>query len=120
MLKRLSHWLALSFLSAVLVVGCGLGNSSDQNSQSTAADCRVVQHDLGEAQICGQPQKIAVLNAYPLGLLLALDQQPAGYAATLKVHQGEVFDNPVQQIPYLGERGTTHPINLTGIRRAEQ
>ncbi|MEL6762383.1 MAG: iron-siderophore ABC transporter substrate-binding protein, partial [Cyanobacteria bacterium J06607_6] len=67
--------------------------------------------DLGETEVCGQPQNVAVLGVHSLDLLLSLDVQPTGYAAS-SAHGGEVFDQPVQQIPYLGHLVTTQPVNL--------
>ncbi|NEQ20771.1 MAG: iron-siderophore ABC transporter substrate-binding protein [Microcoleus sp. SIO2G3] len=85
---------------------------------STAADgagtpqCQQIQHRLGVTEVCGQPQTIVVLNPYMLELLLSLDRQPAGYADFFAIYKGASFDNPSQQIPYLGERVTTEPVNL--------
>ncbi|NEQ86363.1 MAG: ABC transporter substrate-binding protein, partial [Moorea sp. SIO2I5] len=96
-IKRIAGWLVLSVLSAALIVGCGLwsSNNSGENqavefsTQSPTSDCRTVAHDLGETQICGQPQKVVALSAYNLDLLLSLNMQPAGYAAPLNVHRGK-------------------------------
>ncbi|MEM7061900.1 MAG: iron-siderophore ABC transporter substrate-binding protein [Cyanobacteria bacterium P01_B01_bin.77] len=112
-LKRWLGWLMLSLVTTGLVIGCGFGatQTSDNSPTVSSSDCRVVQHDVGEAEICGQPQKVAALSAYTLNLLLSLEQQPTGYAPPL-VTLGEVFDNPTQQIPYLGEFITTQPVNL--------
>lgn len=118
--KRIADWLVLSLLTAGLIVGCGLlaSNNSgedqavDSSTQALTSDCRAIKHDLGETEICGQPQKVATLSAHVLALLLSLNMQPAGYAAPLNVHQGEVFDNPARQIPYLGTRMTSKPVNL--------
>ncbi|NEQ30131.1 MAG: iron-siderophore ABC transporter substrate-binding protein [Leptolyngbya sp. SIO4C5] len=116
----MARWLVLSVVIAAVIIGCDL--SADDNfgdrrlieseAQAPAVDCRTVQHDLGETEICGQPQQVATLSAYTLELLLALDQQPAGYSPSLNTYFGEVFDNPAQQIPYLGDRVTTQPMNL--------
>ena len=116
-LRRIIGWLVLSFLAASFVVGCGLlgsnesGESLTVDAPSQLLDCRVLNHDLGETEVCGQPQKIAVLGVHSLDLLLSLDVQPIGYAAS-NTYAGEVFDNPAQQVPYLGQRLTTRPINL--------
>lgn len=75
------------------------------------ADCRTVAHSLGETEICGQPQKIVVLGPYLLEQVLALGEQPAGYADHMVLHQGDYTD-PARQIPYLGDRVTTQPVNV--------
>ncbi|NEQ42341.1 MAG: iron-siderophore ABC transporter substrate-binding protein [Leptolyngbya sp. SIOISBB] len=117
-LRRMMGWLMLSFLTAVLIIGCGLSGSNnsgektvDASPQLSNTDCRVLAHDLGETEVCGQPQNVAVLGVHSLDLLLSLDVQPVGYAAS-NAYAGEVFDNPAQQIPYLGQRLTTQPVSL--------
>ncbi|NEQ34403.1 MAG: iron-siderophore ABC transporter substrate-binding protein, partial [Leptolyngbya sp. SIO4C5] len=71
-------------MTAALIVSCGLANpqsNSDSTADlSTATDCRMVSHELGETQICGQPQTIVVFGLHNLGLLLSLDAQPTGFA----------------------------------------
>ena len=112
----------LSFLTAGLIIGCSLSASNDSGESSAGgslplssfSDCRVIKHDAGETEVCGQPQKVAALSVHALDLLLSLGMQPAGYAPPLNTYRGEVFDNPAQQIPYLGDRTTTQPINLGG------
>ncbi|MEO0375287.1 MAG: iron-siderophore ABC transporter substrate-binding protein [Cyanobacteria bacterium P01_A01_bin.17] len=76
------------------------------------ADCRTIQHEAGETEICGQPQRIVVLGPFVLEPLLALGIQPSAYAAHTDWHQGD-YDNPSQQIPYLGEY-VTHPLMNVG------
>ena len=118
-IKRLPLWIVLSAITAVLVVGCGFftGNHSNDapvlgSTDQSASNCRVVEHDVGKIQICGQPQKVAALSTYTLNLLLSLNQQPAGYATPLSLHPGEVFDDPVKQLPYVGDQITGQPMNL--------
>ena len=123
--KRILGWLLLGSLTTGLIMGCGLStrNASPQNAgpqnadidavtQSSATDCRMVEHELDVTEICGQPQTIAVVGTHILDLLLSLDAQPSGYTAPLNAHRGKVFDQPAQQIPYLGDRITTQPVNL--------
>ncbi|MBE9189290.1 iron-siderophore ABC transporter substrate-binding protein [Gloeocapsopsis crepidinum LEGE 06123] len=88
------------------------GATHNLDTTSSKTDCRSVQHDAGHAEICGQPQTIAVLGPHALDLLLSLDEQPDAYADVFVIHTGRVFDRPNQQIPYLGDRITTQPINL--------
>ncbi|MEM8641040.1 MAG: iron-siderophore ABC transporter substrate-binding protein [Cyanobacteria bacterium P01_G01_bin.54] len=81
---------------------------------TTAIDpenCRTITHQLGETEICGQPQKVVVLGPYLLEQVLALGGQPVGYGDHIALHQGD-YDDPSQQIPYLGERITTQPVNV--------
>jgi iron complex transport system substrate-binding protein len=46
-----------------------------------------------------------------LELLIALGIQPIAFADHLQLHRGD-YDNPIQQIPYLGRLITTQPVNL--------
>ncbi|ESA33605.1 abc-type periplasmic subunit [Leptolyngbya sp. Heron Island J] len=80
-------------------------------SSAGSTDCRTVQHEMGDTEICGQPQTIVVLGPYLLEQLLALGAQPSGYGDHIAFHQGD-YDNPSQQIPYLGNKVTTQPVNV--------
>ena len=119
--KRIASWLVLSILTASLVVGCSLvvnhndpgdGPTRDASIHSLTPDCRLIEHDLGETEVCGEPQKIVTLSLHMLDLLLSLDRQPVASTMTLNIHRGDIFDNPAQQIPYVGDRLTTQPVNL--------
>jgi iron complex transport system substrate-binding protein len=101
-------------LTAFLITACHSGspqNTSLESERSLSADCRFVEHAAGKTKICGKPQKIAVLDPKMLSLMLALDVQPAAYADAYLVRSRQ-FDNPSQQIPYLGKYVTSQPINL--------
>ena len=90
-----------------------ISNTPFAPSSATSADCRTIQHPSGETEICGQPQRIVVLGPYVLESLLALEVQPIGFADHIAVHQGD-YDNPSQQIPYLGSR-IMHPLANVGL-----
>ncbi len=111
--KRILTWLLLSLVTAVIAIACADPSVTiDESRSDNAKNCRVVEHDLGQAEICGDPQKIVVLSVNALDLLLSLNEQPSGFATRFNVYRGEVFDNPDRQIPYLGDRVTTQPANL--------
>ena len=108
----------LALLMSALIVACQGHLEQDVASQSSAtkpANCRMIEHDAGETEICGHPQIVAALSPRALDVMLALDVQPTAYAETtrdkvvLNLHR---FDNPSQQILHLGDRITTQPINL--------
>ncbi len=82
------------------------------SSLSNLSDCRTIQHEMGETEVCGQPQRIVVLGPYVLEYLLSLEVQPVGYADHVAFHQGD-YTKPSQQIPYLGEQ-ITQPIANVG------
>ena len=120
MQKRITYWLALGLITVLFIIGCSTFAEQDLairpnpnlSTQSATPDCQIINHDLGETEICGQPQTVVVLSLHTLGLLLSLDMQPTGCATVLNIYQGDVFDDPARQIPYLGDRLTTQPVNL--------
>ncbi|NEQ29422.1 MAG: iron-siderophore ABC transporter substrate-binding protein [Leptolyngbya sp. SIO4C5] len=98
----------------IFVVACQSNPEQNFASQSSATEtenCRVVEHDAGEIEICGQPQTVAALSPRVLDPMLALGVQPAAYAEG-RLLNFDRFDNPSEQIPYLGDLITTQPINL--------
>ncbi|PZD72620.1 Fe(3+)-citrate-binding protein YfmC [Acaryochloris thomasi RCC1774] len=108
-----TKWLIFVVLLGHSISACQPTPEQDTpRNAASSADCRVVQHELGETKICGQPQRIVVLGPYVLEPLLALKVQPIGFADHITVHQG-AYDNPEQQIPYLG-RYITQPLMNVG------
>ena len=118
--SRVIKLLMLGMFTTLLIAACNgkafertsSGGTANSMSSSNASNCRVVKHDVGETKVCGQPQKIVALSPHLLDLLLSLNRQPVGYAEVFPFHKGESFDHPSQQIPYLGDRITSQPINL--------
>ncbi len=120
--RRLLKLVMLGILTAVSIAACG-GNTvfrttsgsgnATPSSLSLPADCRMVKHALGETKICGKPQKVVALGPLTLDLLLSLNQQPAAYADVdiVQNFRGD-YNNPSQQIPYLGNRVTSQPVNV--------
>lgn len=110
----LYKYIGWALLSAILITACH-GSSpqtpSGEIGRSPSADCRVVNHAAGQTKICGKPAKIAALEPKMLSMMLALDVQPTAYADAYLVRSRK-FDNPSQQIPYLGNFVTSQPINL--------
>ena len=116
MLKARS--LALSLLISVAIASCQSQTHQAQPEAGSPAlsgfpDCKTIQHEAGETEICGQPQRIVVLGPYVLEFLLALGEQPVGFADHMSVYQKD-YNNPSQQIPYLG-RQVTQPVANVGI-----
>lgn len=106
------------FASFTLLAIAACQNNDDQPTVDSAlpsspdpADCRTIQHEMGETEICGQPQNLVVLGSSVLELLLSLDIQPAGFADRFAFHSDD-YDNPAQQIPYLGKWVTSQPANV--------
>lgn len=98
------------------LLGSGLAcqrteRSKNVPSSAPSENCRIITHKQGKTEICGQPQRIVVLGPYLLEQVLALGAQPVGYADHMALHQKD-YDNPSQQIPYLGNRIKTQPVNV--------
>ncbi|MGG6269513.1 ABC transporter substrate-binding protein [Leptolyngbya sp. AN03gr2] len=107
-----SKYISWALLTAILITACQGGSPQISRLESQpSADCRIVEHAAGKTEICGTPQKIAVLEPKLLSLMLALDVQPAAYADAYLVRSRQ-FDNPSYQIPYLGKFVTSQPMNL--------
>lgn len=90
-------------------------NLQSPTASSPSLGCRMIDHDAGQTKVCGQPLTIAALSPYILDMMLALGMEPAGYAAadlTSHLLRQPKFDNPREQIPYLGSRLTQQPANL--------
>lgn len=66
---------------------------------------------MGKTDVCGQPKNIVVFGSSILESLLALEVQPIAYADYIASMTGE-YNNPSQQIPYLGNRITGQLVNL--------
>ena len=108
------RFLGLGMLLTVAIAACQRpANSPKATSEisSTSDSCQTVVHALGETEICGQPQRTIALGPYVLEPLVALDVQPIGFADHMAFGP-ETYDNPSEQIPYIGERITNQPANV--------
>ncbi|MEM7062496.1 MAG: iron-siderophore ABC transporter substrate-binding protein [Cyanobacteria bacterium P01_B01_bin.77] len=122
-LTKTWHWMrfgALVLMVTGAIVACQTPTNQSLNETistvpSDPANCRTVQHEMGETEICGQPQRIVVFGPGLLEALLALDIQPIGYAPHLDFFPGDYID-PAQQIPYVGDR-ITQPLANVGTMR---
>jgi iron complex transport system substrate-binding protein len=105
-------------MACVLVSACMWTTPPRLSDQATSdsVNCREVQHELGTSEVCGYPERLAVLSPHILDIVLSLGAQPAAYAESTALDL-ERFDYPAEQIPYLGDRITTQPVNL-GDRKA--
>ncbi|MEM9806082.1 MAG: iron-siderophore ABC transporter substrate-binding protein, partial [Cyanobacteria bacterium P01_D01_bin.56] len=111
-MKLLTWTKLLLLIVGGVAAACRQPMIEDSGSPSpTTSSCRKVQHTQGDTEVCGQPERIVVLGPYLLEQVLALGVQPSGYGDHIGFHQGD-YDNPSQQIPYLGSRVTTQPVNV--------
>lgn len=99
----------LTILGAIVTLTFACSNNTAVESAST--NCQNIRHDRGTTEICNLPQKIVAIGPNMLELLLALNIQPVGYADYFAL-PAEKFDRPSQQIPFLGDRITSNPVNL--------
>lgn len=107
-------WFILGLCTFILVAACDLSPSSptsDRTSPASSGSCRMVKHERGQTEVCGQPQKVAALSPHILDSILALGVQPVAYAEATNLKQ-QRFDKPKEQIPYIGKWVTTQPIAL--------
>lgn len=97
-----------------LLTSCNTNiDRSSHLQQSDKKGCRIIEHKMGETEICGIPQRVVVLGPYLLEPLLALNIQPIAYADHIAFHK-EDYDHPTEQIPYLGQY-INKPIANVGI-----
>ncbi|MDJ0658640.1 MAG: iron-siderophore ABC transporter substrate-binding protein [Crocosphaera sp.] len=114
-ISKTLKFIFLTLITSLVIIACSSSETPVQQA-SNKTNCRTIEHALDTTEICGQPEKIVVLSPHHLDLLLSLGYQPAAYGfpfATPGVPKpGDRFNNPSQQIPYLGEQVTTQPVNL--------
>jgi iron complex transport system substrate-binding protein len=116
--RKVTHAIKLSILgicTAIFITACNGNVSKNRTSievvQSPVGDCQVIKHKAGETQVCTQPQKVVVLGSHMLDILLSLGVQPAGFAE-IEALQRSDYNNPAEQISYLGSRVTSQPVNV--------
>jgi iron complex transport system substrate-binding protein len=111
--KSIQRWLITGLMTGVIGACDAIAPSTNHPSPlpDSTADCRTIDHPIGQTEICGQPERIVVLGPNLLELLLILEVQPVGFADHILFHTQD-YDNPAAQIPYLGDRITTHPVNV--------
>ncbi|MGP1384069.1 MAG: ABC transporter substrate-binding protein [Thainema sp.] len=101
-----SHWwqrLCLLGITLWLTVACGSVSqpSGLGNSQSSPANCRPVNHAMGETCVPAEPQRVITLDPGSLGNTLALGIQPIG-AATLDAQLPDYLQERVSDLELLG------------------
>jgi iron complex transport system substrate-binding protein len=111
--KKIVHSIMYKSLKLYLIVilfllsGCNKENSPPKSS----SNCPIISHENGDTPICQTPKQVVALSPYVLDLLLSLDIQPVGYSG-YSAFTSKVFDNPTAQIPYIGDKLTSQPINI--------
>ncbi|PIG94146.1 hypothetical protein CSQ79_07360 [Gloeocapsopsis sp. IPPAS B-1203] len=83
------------------------------STRNAAESCKVIAHDLGNTEICGQPQKVVAVDPHMLDLILSLGIQPAGFAEVeAAIVSSPKLGEQMTQIKYLGDRITSNPIYM--------
>lgn len=100
---------AIAIPFTFMLVSCNQQSPSSNVQQ--AANCRSITHTAGQTQVCDSPQRIVTVGPNLLELLLALDVQPIAHAEYFPF-PNQRFDQPSQQIPFLGQRLTGQPQNV--------
>ena len=120
--RRYFYWFILGICAAIFIMACDREaylqdnrspdpSTSNPSTSASSESCRLVEHEMGETEVCGQPQKVAALSPHILDSMLALGVQPAAYAESINLNI-QTYDNPTEQIPYLGQWVTTQPIGV--------
>ncbi len=119
-IHRPIRFLLLVLLLMLLTVACQTSSveqpPTESGTTSTANNCRIVEHSMGETEVCDQPEKVVALSPHVLDSILALGVQPAGFAQSV-APRIKFYDNPTSQIPYLGKWITTKPM-VVGSRES--
>lgn len=110
-------WFSLMIgLIAFWVSACGSTLETPSNQQNStiespiSSSCQIVDHDFGETEICGRPQRVIALDPYALDLLLALGVNPVGYAEDRRALLGAPdIGEVIITVKYLGDRITQAP-----------
>ena len=110
---RLRRFFILLIILGGAIASCQSQAKNSEKYTANQTDCRTIEHEAGETEVCGEPQRVVVLGPYVLEPLLALGVQPVAYGDHVAFHQGE-YDKPDEQIPYLGSR-INQPIANVGI-----
>ncbi|OKH23917.1 ABC transporter substrate-binding protein [Chroogloeocystis siderophila] len=96
-------------LIPILIAACHL-NQVPTASYNTASQCRNVDHEFGNTQICGQPQRIIAYDPGSLDLLLALGVEPVGYTGFSQVVPNSLkAGDSINEFGYFSDRLTTSP-----------
>ncbi|MEL6441581.1 MAG: iron-siderophore ABC transporter substrate-binding protein [Cyanobacteria bacterium J06621_8] len=113
-MPKLRRFLIVGICTVILITACPRSPDSLESERTITTNpesCRLVEHEVGQTEVCGQPQKVAALHPRILDIILALGVQPAGFAQSANP-QLQTYDNPEEQIPYLGKWITTEPMSL--------
>lgn len=112
-MSKIYRLLTIGICTVILIAACDRQADLPENfvTPTSSESCRLVSHEMGTTEVCGQPQKVAALSPHILDSILALGVQPAAYAEVVEL-KIPTYDNPASQIPYIGKWVKTQPIGL--------
>ena len=108
--RRIAGLFIVGFLAVILVSTCTRSVDHSARSPEITADCRVIQHTMGESCIPLDPQRIIVLSGDTmLGNLLAMDIKPIAASSGWEADAPfpEHLQNQLEGVEYVGS--TTQP-----------
>lgn len=106
-LRRLTHLLLLSFLTAILVAACNTSDDTNiTNRQPPVENCRTVQHVMGSTCIPRNPQRVVNLAADGLANLWALGIRPIASTYTPGFPTPKYLQGKVAQVESVGDYKT--------------
>jgi iron complex transport system substrate-binding protein len=116
-MRHLINFLLLGALGFLLATACTPNATQNIATSPPTANCRTVQHEFGETQICGKPERIIVLDPSSLDMLLSLGIQPVGLAGIRLGTEQTVIGSPrmgepVAGVRYFDDRLTTKPVYI--------
>ncbi|MBE9136173.1 iron-siderophore ABC transporter substrate-binding protein [Nodosilinea sp. LEGE 07088] len=104
---NLKTWLLHGLLVVLVAVGT-IACQTAPTANSTPADCRMVQHTLGETCVPMQPSRVVALDHTAAGNLLSLGVMPVGVASNLLPQLAE-------RLPDVPRLGQSNQINLEAL-----
>ena len=111
-LYRLTCLLWLGFMALTLVFACHqMSNKIAISPVSSPANCRIVQHTMGETCVPLNPQRIITLDFNSLAAVLALDIKPIATWITTEIEADfPYFEGKTNGVEIV--RGSSGQINL--------
>ena len=103
--RRIAGLFIVGFLAVILVSTCTRSVDHSARSPEITADCRVIQHTMGESCIPLDPQRIIVLSGDTmLGNLLAMDIKPIAASSGWEAVEPfpEHLQNQLAGVEYVG------------------
>ncbi|MGC1310557.1 MAG: iron-siderophore ABC transporter substrate-binding protein [Phormidesmis sp.] len=117
---RWLRWVCLFSVTLYLTVACGVTSSqqpsvSSERPVASQADCRQVQHAMGETCVPVDPQRVITLDPGSLGNAIALGIQPIG-GVTLGNTLPDYLQDKATELELLGHPNQPSLEKITRVR----